>query len=211
MHIPDGFLAPPITLPALAISVPLWIWGVKKHFGTNQATALPMLGTLTAVAFALQTIMIPIPGGTSTHVVGAALLALLRGPLVAFICESMVLVLQALFFGAGGITVVGVNALALGLMGPLAAWAFYRLFQQRLPRLLPFLAGYLSIQISSLVVVMVLGLQHHLNPTVFPTPFPIMLMAVLLPSLTITGILEGAYTLFCLRFFNRLARNQTTP
>lgn len=206
MHIPDGFLAPTLTLPALAISAPLWVWGVKKHFGPNQALALPVLGTLTAVAFALQTIMIPIPGGTSTHVVGAALLALLRGPLVAWICESMVLILQALFFGAGGITVVGVNALALGLAGPWVAWLFYRAFRGRFPRLAPFLAGYLAIQVSSLVVVLVLGLQYHLNPVVFPTPFPVLVTAMFLPSLTVTGILEGAYTLFSLRFINRMGK-----
>ena len=86
---------------------------------------MPAVGALTAVAFVLQTIMIPLPGGTSTHLVGASLLALLRGPLVAFLCESLVLLLQALFFGAGGITVLGVNALAMGLCGPSwLGWSF---------------------------------------------------------------------------------------
>ena len=60
------------------------------------------MGTLTAVAFVLQTLRIPVPGGTSTHVVGAALLALVFHPLAAFVCEGLVLAVQALFFGAGG-------------------------------------------------------------------------------------------------------------
>ena len=204
MHIPDGFLSPTLTLPAYAVAAPLWIWSVKRHFGPNQANALPVLGTLTALAFALQTIVIPVPGGTSTHVVGAALIAILRGPLVAFVCESLVLALQALFFGTGGITVLGVNALCMGLLGPLSAWLAYRALFRLVPKVAPFLAGYLSLQLSSLTVALVLGLQNRLSPAQFPSPFPVVLAGMMLPSLLVAGIIEGLYTTFAMRLMARV-------
>jgi cobalt/nickel transport system permease protein len=209
MHIPDGFLAPTITVPAYAVAAPLWLWAARKHFGPGQVDALPAVGALTAVAFVLQTIMIPLPGGTSTHLVGASLLALLHGPLAAFLCESLVLLLQALFFGAGGITVLGVNALAMGLLGPTVAWLVFRLLQ-RTPRLGAFLAAYLGLQVSTVAVVLILGLQNHLNPAQFPTPLPVMAVTMVLPSLAITGIIEGLYTVFAFRVLAR-ARGKNVP
>src|SRR5512143_2068595 len=141
MHVPDGFLSPQITVPAYAISAPLWAWASKKHFGHAATDALPAIGSLTALSFALQTIMIPVPGGTSTHLVGVTLLALLFHPLVAFVCESLVLLVQALFFGAGGITVLGVNALAMGLLGPAAGWLTWKALRRVHARAAVFLAA----------------------------------------------------------------------
>jgi cobalt/nickel transport system permease protein len=210
MHIPDGFLAPTLTLPAYAAATPLWIWAARKHFGPNQVEALPAVGALTAVAFVLQTIMIPVPGGTSAHLVGASLLALVRGPGVAFVCESMVLLIQALFFGAGGITVLGVNALAIGLLGPVAAWLVMKLLGQRFPGLASFLAGYVGLQVSTLAVASVLGLQHLIDPTQLPTPFKVVAVTMLLPSLLVTGVIEGAYTMAAFRILARL-RGKTSP
>jgi cobalt/nickel transport system permease protein len=210
MHVPDGFLGPAITLPAYALATPFWVWAVRKHFGPNQVEALPAVGALTAVAFVLQTIMIPVPGGTSTHLVGASLLALVRGPGVAFVCESLVLLIQALFFGAGGITVLGVNALAMGLLGPLAAWSVGKLGSRRWPRLAVFLGGYLGLQVSTLAVAGVLGLQHLLDPGHLPTPLSVALVAMLAPSLLVTGPIEGLYTLLAFRIHERV-RGRTSP
>jgi cobalt/nickel transport system permease protein len=210
MHIPDGFLAPTITLPAYAVAAPLWIRAARRHFGPGQVEALPAVGALTAVAFVLQTLMIPVPGGTSTHLVGASLLAAVRGPWVAFVCESLVLLIQALFFGAGGITVLGVNALAIGLLGPLAAWMVMKLLAGRFPKLAPFLAGYLGLQVSTIAVAAVLGLQHALDPIQLPTPFSVVATTMLVPSLLVTGFVEGLYTMFAFRIFARL-HGKTSP
>lgn len=203
MHIPDGFLAPTITVPAYAVAAPLWAWAVRRHFGPDQVEALPAVGALTAVAFVLQTIMIPVPGGTSTHLVGAGLLAMVHGPLVAFVCESLVLLLQALFFGAGGITVLGVNALAMGLAGPVVAWAIHARLVRWAPRAGAFLGAYLGMQVSTGLLALALGLQHRLSPAQFPTPMPVMLAAMLLPSLTVAGLVEGLYTVFAIGVLQR--------
>jgi cobalt/nickel transport system permease protein len=203
MHIPDGFLSPQITVPSYAVAAPLWAWAVKRHFGPNQVETLPVIGSLTALAFVIQTIMIPVPGGTSTHLVGISLLALLYHPLVAFVCESLVLLIQALFFGAGGITVLGVNALAMGLFGPSAAWLVYRALRGLNERVAAFGAAYVAMQVSSFTVALALGLQHHLSVSYFPTPFPVTLAAMMLPSLTVAGVAEAAYTAVALTLLRK--------
>ncbi|MGC3999461.1 MAG: energy-coupling factor ABC transporter permease [Anaeromyxobacter sp.] len=210
MHVPDGFLSPLLTVPAYAVSAPLWAWGARRHFGRDAAEALPALGSLTALAFVIQTILIPLPGGTSTHLVGVTLLAMLHGPLAAFVCESLVLLVQALFFGAGGVTVLGVNALAMGLLGPLAGWLCWRALRRLAPRAAAFAAAWLSLQVSTAAVVGVLALQHALSPSLQPVSPAVMAPAMLLPSLAVTGVLEGLYTLFALSVL-RKARLRGVP
>jgi cobalt/nickel transport system permease protein len=198
MHVPDGFLSPRITLPAWAIAIPLWAWAARRRFGSASAESLPVVGALTALAFVVQTIMIPVPGGTTTHLVGVTLLAILRGPLVAFVCESLVLVVQALFFGAGGVTVLGVNALAMGLLGPLAGWLVHRALRRASERAAAFAAAWTAMQVSTLAVAGTLALQHALDPRYLPMPGGVALGAMLVPSLTVAGLAEGLYTAFAL-------------
>lgn len=203
MHVPDGFLSPQLTLPAYAIAAPLWAWGARRHFGRAAAESLPVVGSLTALAFVIQTIMIPVPGGTSTHLVGILLLATLFHPLVAFVCESLVLLLQALFFGAGGVTVLGVNSLAMGLLGPLAGVLAYRLLRRISERGAAFVAGWLSTQVATLAIVLVLGLQHRLSARYFPLPLGVTFWAMMGPSLVVTGVVEGLYTVFALALLRK--------
>jgi cobalt/nickel transport system permease protein len=203
MHIPDGFLSPQITVPAYAVSAPLWAWAARRHFGRAAAESLPVIGSLTALAFVIQTIMIPVPGGTSTHLVGVTLLALLYHPLVAFVCESLVLLVQALFFGAGGITVLGVNALAMGLLGPLAGWAVWKALRRLNEKVAVFVAAYVAMQVATLAVTGALGLQHALSAPYFPIPLAVVLPAMMIPSLTAAGLAEGAYTVFALSLLRK--------
>ena len=203
MHVPDGFLSPQITVPAYAVAAPLWAWAARRHFGRSATESLPVVGSLTALAFVIQTIMIPVPGGTSTHLVGVTLLALLYHPLVAFVCESLVLLVQALFFGAGGITVLGVNALAMGLLGPLAGWLAWKALRRVSGRGAVFVGAYVSMQIAALAVAGALALQHALSARYFPVPAAVVVPAMMIPSLTVAGLAEGAYTVFALTLLRR--------
>jgi cobalt/nickel transport system permease protein len=204
MHVPDGFLAPTITLPAWGAAAPLWYWAVRRNFGTSSTESLPVVGSLTALAFVVQSIMIPIPGGTSAHLTGVAILAILYNPGVAFVCESLVLLLQALFFGAGGFTVLGVNALAMGLLGPGAAWLCYRAMRRLSERGAAFLGAYVGMQVATLTVSLVLGLQHRLSPAYMPVPFSVTATAMMVPSLTVLGVVEGLYTVMTLSLLRRV-------
>jgi cobalt/nickel transport system permease protein len=203
MHVPDGFLSPQITVPALAAAAPLWAWTARSHFGRESVESLPVMGSLTALAFVIQTILIPVPGGTSTHLVGVMVLALLYHPRVAFVCESLVLLVQALFFGAGGITVLGVNALAMGLLGPAAGWLAWKLLRPLSEKVARFAAGWVSMQVATLAVVGALALQHRLDPSYFPMPPAVTLAAMMVPSLTVAGVVEGLYTAFALSLVRR--------
>ena len=197
MHVPDGFLSPLVTIPALVAAAPVWVWSARTRFGPAAVESLPVVGSLTAVAFVIQTIMIPVPGGTSTHLLGVTLLALLFDPRVAFVCESLVLLLQATLLGAGGITVLGVNALAMGLFGPLAAWLVYRLLRRVHERAAAFLAAWVGLQVSTLAVAGALALQHLLSPGFFPVPPAVMVASMAVPS-AVAGLVEGAYTVVAL-------------
>lgn len=205
MHVPDGFLSPVVTVPAYAVAAPLWVLAARRHFGARVVEALPVMGTLTALAFVLQTLRIPVPGGTSVHVVGTTLLALRWHPLAAFVCEGLVLAVQALFFGAGGITTLAVNALALGLLGPGAGWLLFRAGRRLRLAEGPaaFAAAWVATQVASLAVVGVLALQHALDPRVLPVAPEVVLAATLLPSLAVTGLVEGAYTVAALGLLRR--------
>ncbi len=203
MHVPDGFLSPQITLPAWAAAAPLWTWAARRNFGAASTESLPVIGSLTALAFVVQGIMIPVPGGTSAHLTGMAVLAILYNPAVAFVCESLVLLLQSLFFGAGGFTVLGVNALAIGLLGPGAAWLTWRALRGLSGRAAAFAGAYVGMQVATLAVALVLGLQHRLSPAYMPVPFEVTAVAMMVPSLTVLGVVEGLYTAATLALLRR--------
>jgi cobalt/nickel transport system permease protein len=203
MHVTDGFLSPAITLPAWGAAAPLWYWAFRRNFGASAIESLPVVGSLTALAFVVQGLMIPVPGGTSAHLTGVAILAILYNPGVAFACESMVLLLQALFFGAGGFTVLGVNALAMGLLGPGAAWLSYRVLRGISEPGAAFVGAYVGMQAATLAVSLVLGLQHRLDPAYMPVPFEVSAVAMMVPSLTVLGVVEGLYTLATVSLLRR--------
>ena len=203
MHVPDGFLSPQITVPAWIVAAPLWTWAARRNFGASSTESLPVVGSLTALAFVVQGIMIPVPGGTSAHLTGMAILAILYNPGVAFVCESLVLLLQALFFGAGGFTVLGVNALAMGLLGPGAAWLAWRALRGLSGRVAAFAAAYAGMQVATGAVALVLGLQHRLSPAYMPVPLEVTAVATMVPSLTVLGVVEGLYTVATLALLRR--------
>jgi cobalt/nickel transport system permease protein len=192
------------------VAAPLWYWSVRRNFGASSTEALPVVGALTALAFVVQGIRIPVPGGTSAHLSGVAVLAVVYGPGVAFVCESLVLLLQALFFGAGGFTVLGVNALAMGLLGPGTAWLVYRLVRPASDRAAAFAGAWVGTQVATLSVALVLGLQNRLSPAYMPVPFAVSATAMMLPSLTVVGIVEGLFTLATLSLL-RKARLLAAP
>lgn len=203
MHIPDGFLSPRITLPAWGVAGPVWIWAARRGFGPSATGSLPVVGSLTALAFVVQGLSVPIPGGTSAHLTGVAILAILEGPAMAFACESLVLLLQALFFGTGGFTTLGVNALSMGLLGPGAAGLAWRTLRRLSPQAAAFAGACVGMQVSTAALVLILGLQHRLDPVYIPVPLEVTAVAMMVPSLSLIGVLEGLYTVATFAFLRR--------
>ncbi|AHE98124.1 energy-coupling factor ABC transporter permease [Thioalkalivibrio paradoxus] len=204
MHIPDGLISPQTYLPALVLAVPLWWWAGRRFAGTVGDAALPRLAVFTALAFLLSSLMLPLPGGTSGHAIGVGLLALVFGPWVAFLAYSLVLALQALVMGAGGITALPVNALAMGFVGAWTAWLVFHSLRWVQPALAVLAAVFLSVLLSALLVALVLGLQPLIaqgpdgSPRFFPFGWSVTLPAILLPH-TLIGAAEAALTLLVWR------------
>lgn len=205
MHIPDGFLSPQTYLPAYAAAGIAWYWAARHLRERLDEQTVPKLAALTALAYGLGLIMVPLPGGTSGHAIGIAMLTLLFGVRLAFLSYSLVLLLQSLLLGAGGITALPINALAMGLCGSLATAVTFRALRNINETFAVVVAAWCSVMLSGLIVALLLGVQPLLAqredgmPLFFPFGFSIVLPAVLIPHVLI-GIGEALLTLFAWRF-----------
>lgn len=205
MHIPDGFIAPVVYLPAYAVAGVAWSYALRRVRASLDENTLPFLSVMTAATFVLMMVAIPLPGGTTVHAAGIGLLAVLVGVWTTFLSVSLVLLLQALLFGAGGITALPVNALAMGLAGGAAAClAFTGLRRWSEPAAL-FTAGAVSVLVPALLIAVALGIQPLVahapdgTPRFFPFGLSITLPAVLLPHLVV-ALGEGVLTLVAFRY-----------
>jgi cobalt/nickel transport system permease protein len=115
MHIPDGFLTPPVIIVTLAVALVFWAVSFKKV--KMDERQVPIMGLLTALFFAAQMMNYPIVGGTTAHLLGGASIGLILGPFAGCISMTIILVLQAFLFGDGGLTTLGANVLNMGIIG----------------------------------------------------------------------------------------------
>lgn len=125
MHIPDGFIDLPTSLAFMAISavgVGVALKGAKSELSDKTA---PLAGLATVFIFAAQMINFPVAAGTSGHLMGGALAAILIGPWAAILSITIVLILQALLFADGGLTAIGLSVFNLSLV---AVWVSYAIF-----------------------------------------------------------------------------------
>lgn len=209
MHIPDGLISPQTYLPALALAVPLWVVAARRLRARMGDELLPRLAVFTALAFLLSTLMLPLPGGTSGHLLGVSLLALVFGPWIAFLAYTLVLVLQALVVGAGGITALPVNALTLGLVAACVTWGGYRLLRGLGDTVAVAAATWVAIMTAAFLLALVLGVQPLIaqapdgTPLFFPFGPAVTLPALLVPHAFIAA---GEAVLTVLVFRHALKR-----
>jgi len=126
MHIPDGFLSLTVSvvcwvLGAAGVGIALWRSG--EELGERQ---VPLMGVLAAFIFAAQMLNFTVAGGTSGHLIGGALAAILLGPWGAILTMSTVVGIQALLFQDGGLIVMGANILNLAIIAPLVGYGIFR-------------------------------------------------------------------------------------
>ncbi|MDA0269595.1 MAG: energy-coupling factor ABC transporter permease [Chloroflexi bacterium] len=126
LHIPDGFLSTPISLAAWVIAIVVLALAVRFADRDLDERAVPLMGVMAAFIFAAQMMNFPVAGGTSGHMVGGALAAILLGPWAAIIVLTAVVALQALLFQDGGLVVMGANILNMGIITVLLATLIYR-------------------------------------------------------------------------------------
>jgi cobalt/nickel transport system permease protein len=130
MHIPDGFVdlrTAAVTGALSAGGLAGAIYGVKKYF---KARVIAMMGVMGALIFALQMINFTIPGGTSGHLLGGALAAIILGPHAGVVVITVVLIVQALIFMDGGIAALGSNIFNMAIIGVYSSFFVYWLLKK---------------------------------------------------------------------------------
>ncbi len=141
MHMPDGFMNAPVSLAAGAVAaagIAVCLKGARRELDERAA---PLAGLCAAFIFAAQMLNFPVAGGTSGHLLGGALAAILLGPYTGVLAVSTVLLVQALLFADGGLTALGFNIINMALVTVVVGWFAFR----ALARLRPGSRGWLTV------------------------------------------------------------------
>ncbi|MGW1883336.1 energy-coupling factor ABC transporter permease [Streptomyces sp. NPDC001970] len=159
MHVPDGFINLPVSATAGVVAagaVAVSLRGARRELGgTSHAgghggeRTAPLAGLIAAFIFAVQMLNFPVAAGTSGHLLGGALAAILVGPFTGVLCIAVVLLLQGILFADGGLTALGVNILVMGVVTVAVAYALFRVLVKVLPR------GRRSVAVASFVAALV--------------------------------------------------------
>lgn len=134
MHVPDGFINAPVSAVAGVVAagaVAVSLKGARRELDERTA---PLAGLVAAFIFAVQMLNFPVAAGTSGHLLGGALAAILVGPYTGVLCISVVLLMQGILFADGGLTALGVNVLDMGIVTTVVAYALFRGLVGVLPR-----------------------------------------------------------------------------
>jgi cobalt/nickel transport system permease protein len=133
MHIPDGFLDAPVSVATGVVAAAGLAYCVRRAQGELDDKLAPMAGLTAAFVFAVQMLNFPVALGTSGHLLGGALAAILVGPAAGAMCLAVVLLVQALF-ADGGLTALGANITLMGLVTAFGGYAVFTLLMRVLPR-----------------------------------------------------------------------------
>ncbi|MCW2902641.1 MAG: ABC-type cobalt transport system [Streptosporangiaceae bacterium] len=156
MHVPDGLIDAPVSLAAgvvAATGVAVCLRGARRELDDRTA---PLAGLTAAFVFAAQMLNFPVAAGTSGHLLGGTLAAILVGPYTGVLCVSVVLLVQGLLFADGGLTALGVNIVDMALVTVLVGYGLFRLLVRVLPRSraavsgASFVAALVSVPVSAL-------------------------------------------------------------
>lgn len=134
MHVPDGFIDVPVSIAAAGVAaagIAVSLRGARRELDDRTA---PLAGLVAAFVFAAQMINFPVAGGTSGHLLGGVLAAVLVGPYTGALCIAVVLLVQGLFFADGGLTALGVNITNMSIIGLGVGYLVYLLLVRLLPR-----------------------------------------------------------------------------
>jgi cobalt/nickel transport system permease protein len=176
---------------------------------------IPLLSVFAAFSFIVMMFNLPLPGGTTGHAVGVGIAAIVLGLWGSILAISIALMIQALFFGDGGITALGANCFNMAIVGSLVAYAVYRAISGRAaldaPRrvVAAALAGYASINVAALLAAIEFGLQPLWYrdaagaPLYAPYPLHIAIPAMMIGHLTVAGLAEMVVTAGVVSYLQR--------
>ncbi|MFQ5736691.1 MAG: cobalt transporter CbiM [Thermodesulfobacteriota bacterium] len=205
MHIPDGYISPRTCVVFYAAMTPVWYLAARRAERTLKLKELPLLSLGAAFAFVIMMFNIPVPGGSSGHMVGAVVVAVALGPWAGVVAMTIALALQAFLFGDGGVTALGANAFNMAFLMSFAGYYCFRLCTVGHPgparRFAAAAAGgYVAVNVAALAVGLELGIQPLIahaaggRPLYAPYPLSIAVPAMALPHLLLFGPVEALGT-----------------
>lgn len=202
MHIPDGYLSPVTCAVLYAASVPFWAIALNRVKRLLNTRLVPLLSVFAAFSFVIMMFNIPLPGGTTGHAIGVGIATIVLGPWGSMLAISVALLIQALFFGDGGVTAFGANSFNMAIVGSLVATAVYRIIANRAEItstrrvVAAALAGYAAINAAAFCASIEFGIQPMLfhdasgAPLYAPYPLSIAIPAMMIGHLTFAGLAE---------------------
>jgi len=201
MHIPDGFLTNRVAVSLDLVSGAGILYTARRAKIDFSGRLVPVMGVLAAFVFAAQMLNFPILGGTSGHLIGGSLLAIILGPLAGSLTMTTVILAQALFLQDGGLVALGANIFNIGTITCFGGYAVFNLLGGRKENgkrllLAGFLAGWLSVFISAGFCALEMGISGAI-------PLHIGLTAML-GYHSIVGIVEGMLTAGVLSFLAKV-------
>lgn len=194
MHAPDGFLNAGTALATAGISAGTIGIALRQLKATVTEKVIPLAGIVAAFVFAAQMFNFPVAAGTTGHLMGGALAAILLGPHLGALVVAVVVIVQAVFFADGGLTALGYNFLNMAIIPAYAGWGAYTIFRKWFPATrggvlgAAALAAWLSVVLSAAAF----SLQWLFGATAevsFPTVF-----AAMVGVHAVIGIGEAAIT-----------------
>jgi cobalt/nickel transport system permease protein len=126
LHIPDGFLSIPVSIVGWVLTIAAVAYALRQTRGQLGDKQIPLMGVLAAFIFAAQAINFPVAGGTSGHLLGGTLAAIIMGPWAAVLIMTAVIAVQALVFQDGGLVAMGFNILNMGVITAFTGHLIYR-------------------------------------------------------------------------------------
>lgn len=205
MHIPDNYLSPSTCAVMGSAMLPIWAVAVSKVKKMVSAKQIPLLGISAAFSFLVMMLNIPLPGGTTGHAVGSVLIAILLGPSAACLSVSVALLIQALFFGDGGILAFGANCFNMAFIMPYTGYMIFTLLSRLVKSdkskyIIIFISAYAALNIAAFFAAVEFGIQPLLFkdaaglPLYSPYGLSIAIPAMTIPHLLVAGVAEGLIT-----------------
>ena len=212
MHIPDGYLSPQTAIPVFMGMAPIWAVAFKKVKKFMSLKRIPLLSLCAAFSFIIMMFNLPVPGGTTGHAVGSAVIAILFGPWAAIIAVSVALIIQAFIFGDGGITAIGANCFNMAVFMSFTAYYIFKLICNKPGKkakvsFAAFISGYLSLVMAAILTSVELGIQPLIASTAdgkalyCPYDLSIAIPAMAIEHLLFFGIVEGIITAIIVSYF----------
>jgi cobalt/nickel transport system permease protein len=202
MHIPDGYLSPSTCALLYGTAIPFWYTAFARVKRLMNTRLVPLLAVASAFCFVIMMFNVPLPGGTTGHAVGVGAATVVLGPWASLLSVSIALLIQAVFFGDGGITTFGANSFNMAIVGSLVAHFTYRAVAGRTAItssrrvVAAALAGYAAINVAALLTACELGIQPLFfkdasgAPLYAPYALHIAIPAMMLGHLTFAGLAE---------------------